>query len=110
VPTLLAVSLPRVGPRQRNIFFLKKIFVGGFLQALGKETFYFFKKRPMPRASSLALGKEMFSIFFKKSLPGAISSYHGIYNFKSNRTTTQHIYNTKSDHITCFERVMISDA
>jgi hypothetical protein len=51
-------------PSAKKCFFFKKNFAEGFPQALGKDIFYFFfKKRPLPRASSLALGKEMFRIF-----------------------------------------------
>ena len=38
-PTLLAVSLPRAGPWQKNVF-LKKIFAGSFFQALGKDIIF----------------------------------------------------------------------
>ena len=59
-PAPLAVSLPRAHPRQRNGFFFN-LFAEGRLSA--NKFFYFFKKKPLPRASSLALGKEIFRIF-----------------------------------------------
>jgi len=44
-PTLLAVSLPRADPRQRNVFFLKKTLPRAFPRPSAKIYFIFFKKK-----------------------------------------------------------------
>ena len=58
-PALLAVSLPRAHPRQRNGFFLICLPRADPRQII----FFIFFKKPLPRASSPALGKEIFRIF-----------------------------------------------